>query len=64
MNKDWPRQADRSRFDPMAQVRHTPIRDELAREGYTFYAEEARDFAEISLKAVSEAIDSAESLYR
>jgi hypothetical protein len=31
--------------------------EELAREGYTFYARESEEFAAISLPAVSEVLD-------
>lgn len=31
-------------------------REELAREGYEFYADEAREFAEASAKATAEAL--------
>lgn len=31
-------------------------REELAREGYEFYADEAREFAEVSSKATAEAL--------
>jgi hypothetical protein len=31
--------------------------EQLAREGYTFYARESEEFAAISLPAVSEALD-------
>jgi metal-responsive CopG/Arc/MetJ family transcriptional regulator len=34
----------------------TRQRDDLAREGYIFYAEEAEAFAEASLRAVSEGL--------
>jgi len=33
-------------------------REELAREGYEFYADEAREFAEASSKATAEALGS------
>jgi metal-responsive CopG/Arc/MetJ family transcriptional regulator len=44
--------------EALAEYR-TRLRDDLAREGYAFYADESREFATSSTPAVSEALHDA-----